>query len=91
MEPDNAAIIDSKGWVLFRRGKLDRAREYLERAWSELPDPEVAAHLGETLWRMGEEQAARDLLEEAWQRFPGDDVLRETIRRLLEDGPQTRS
>ena len=90
-EPDNAAIIDSKGWVLFRRGKLDRAREYLERAWSELPDPEVAAHLGETLWRMGEEQAARDLLEEAWQRFPGDEVLRETIRRLLEDGPQTRS
>lgn len=91
MAPDNAAIVDSKGWVLFRRGKLKQAREYLERAWSELPDPEVAAHLGETLWRMGEEQEARELLEEAWQRFPGDDILRETIRRLLEDGPLTRS
>ncbi len=91
MEPDNAAIIDSKGWVLFRRGKLKQAREYLERAWSELPDPEVAAHLGETLWRMGEEAEARELLEEAWQRFPGDDILRDTIRRLLEEGPQTRS
>lgn len=91
MEPDNAAIIDSKGWVLFRRGKLKQAREYLEQAWSELPDPEVAAHLAETLWRMGEEAEARELLEEAWQRFPGDDTLRDTIRRLLEEGPQTRS
>lgn len=91
LAPDNAAIIDSKGWVLFRRGKLKQAREYLERAWEDLPDPEVAAHLGEVLWRMGEEQEARDLLEEAWQRFPGDSILRDTIRRLLDDGPLTRS
>lgn len=91
LEPDNAAIIDSKGWVLFKRGKLQEAREYLQRAWDEFRDPEVAAHLGETLWRLGEEEAARELLEEAWQRYPDDETLRDTVRRLIQDGPATRS
>lgn len=91
IDPDNPAIIDSKGWVLFKRGKLQEARELLERAWEEFRDPEVAAHLGETLWRLGEQEAARELLEEAWQRYPEDKVLRDTVRRLIEDGPATRS
>ncbi|MEL6870655.1 MAG: tetratricopeptide repeat protein [Pseudomonadota bacterium] len=91
LEPDNPAIIDSKGWVLFKRGKLKQAREYLEQAWEEFQDPEVAAHLGEVMWRMGEEDAARKLLQEAWQRSPGDDTLRDTIERLMENGPATRS
>ena len=90
-EPDNAAIIDSKGWVLFRRGRFEEALEYLEQAWEKFPDPEVAAHLGETLWRLGREDQSRELLQQAWQRFPNNDHLRETIQRLLEDGPTTRS
>ncbi|MFK8051511.1 MAG: tetratricopeptide repeat protein [Woeseiaceae bacterium] len=90
-EPDNAAIIDSKGWVLFRRGRFTEALEYLERAWDEFPDPEVAAHLGETLWRLGREDESRQLLQDAWQRFPNNDDLRDTIERLLDDGPTTRS
>jgi tetratricopeptide (TPR) repeat protein len=91
MEPDNPAIIDSKGWVLFKRGKLAEAREYLERAWELFRDPEVGAHLGETLWRLGDEEAARAVLEEAWRRFPDDEVLRDTLERLIESGPVTRS
>ncbi|MEO0576668.1 MAG: tetratricopeptide repeat protein [Pseudomonadota bacterium] len=90
-DPENAAIIDSKGWVLYKRGKLKQAREYLEKAWEQYQDAEVAAHLGEVMWRMGEEDEARKLLEEAYRRAPDDDVLRETIRRLMEDGPATRS
>jgi ABC-type antimicrobial peptide transport system permease subunit len=30
---DNAAIIDSYGWVLYRLGDLDGAMDYLQRAW----------------------------------------------------------
>ncbi|MEM9172670.1 MAG: tetratricopeptide repeat protein, partial [Pseudomonadota bacterium] len=90
-EPDNAAIIDSKGWVLFRRGKFAEARDYLQRAYDEFQDAEVAAHLGEVMWRMGDEDEARELLQEAWQRQPNDKVLRDTIRRLMEGGPTTRS
>ena len=91
LEPDNAAIIDSKGWVLFRRGKYKDAREYLERAYEQFPDAEVAAHLGEVMWKMGDEEAARELLQEAYRRDPADPTLRETIRRLMDEGPATRS
>jgi tetratricopeptide (TPR) repeat protein len=49
-ESDNAAYVDSLGWVLFRRGKLDEAREWLEKA-AALPDgaddPSVWDHLGD--------------------------------------------
>lgn len=91
MDPENPAIIDSKGWVLFRRGKLKEAREYLERAYEDFPDAEVAAHLGEVMWRMGDQDAARELLEEAYRRSPQDQVLRDTISRLMDEAPATRS
>jgi len=30
--PDSAAMLDTKGWVLYKLGRLDEAREYLEHA-----------------------------------------------------------
>jgi tetratricopeptide (TPR) repeat protein len=54
---DNAAYVDSLGWVLFRRGKLTEARKELEKA-SKLPtgddDPVVWDHLGDVCFRMKE-------------------------------------
>jgi pentatricopeptide repeat protein len=54
---DNAAYVDSLGWVLFRRGKLDEARQQLEKA-TELPegaeDPVVWDHLGDVYYRLKE-------------------------------------
>ncbi|MEL6214885.1 MAG: tetratricopeptide repeat protein, partial [Pseudomonadota bacterium] len=68
-----------------------QSREYLEKAYEQVPDAEVAAHLGEVMWRMGDEEEARELLEEAYRRDPQDETLRETVRRLMESGPATRS
>ena len=54
-DEENAAYIDSLGWVLFRRGKLDEARRELERA-AKLPDgeddPVVWDHLGDVCFRL---------------------------------------
>ena len=81
--PDDPAIIDSLGWVHFRLGNLELAREHLQRAYDMHPDGEIAAHLGEVLWAMGEYEAARRVWEEA-QGFDGDNpVLRSTLERLL--------
>jgi tetratricopeptide (TPR) repeat protein len=82
LDPDNAAIIDSMGWVLYRLGQDEEALPWLERAWSLQRDPEVAAHLGEVLWSMGRQDAARDIWTEAIVEFPGSDVLLETMGRL---------
>lgn len=81
--PDNAAIIDSMGWVLFRLGDLDGALEYLLHAWSLLRDPEVAAHIVEVRLARGEEGEALEMLQEALERWPGDRHLEPWRERLM--------
>lgn len=82
LQPDNAAIIDSMGWVLYRLGRMDEAAGYLRRAFEAQPDPEIAAHLGEVLWAGGEQTKAR----EVWARGLGLDakhrVLQATVQRF---------
>ncbi len=90
-EPDNAAIVDSMGWVLFRQGKPAEALPWLERAWEMIRDPEVAAHLGETLWALERRAEAREILQEAYDEYPGSEPLRDTLERLMEDSDRTES
>ncbi len=62
---DNAAYVDSLGWVLFRKGKLNEAREWLEKAIA-LPDgaddPSVWDHLGDVYAKAN----LIDKAKEAW-------------------------
>ncbi|HHO69226.1 MAG TPA: tetratricopeptide repeat protein [Gammaproteobacteria bacterium] len=81
--PDDPAVIDSMGWVQFKLGNLDKAREYLQRAWDMTGDPEIAAHLGEVLWTQGYHQQARKLWDEARKKKPGNKILEDTVRRLV--------
>ncbi len=61
-QPDNGAIIDSKGWAAFRRGRFEEAVTLLEKARAAEPaDPTVADHLGDALWRVGRRIEARHL------------------------------
>lgn len=80
--PDDVAVIDSMGWVMYRLGRLPEARDYLTRAYTMTPDAEIAAHLGEVLWAMGDRDAALALWKKARTEHPGNRVLEDTVRRL---------
>jgi predicted Zn-dependent protease len=86
LDPNNPAILDSMGWVLFLEGQLEPALEYLSRAWAAFPDPEVAAHYGEALWMNGAEEQARIIWQEGLEQDSNHEVLRETIDRLTNGG-----
>ncbi|MEM9601972.1 MAG: tetratricopeptide repeat protein [Pseudomonadota bacterium] len=86
LEPDDAAIIDSLGWLYFRQGDLEGARTQLERAYSLLADAEIAAHLIEVYWRLGEADSARSLLREALDADPDAGVLQSLLERVPELG-----
>lgn len=86
LDPNNPAILDSMGWVLFLEGQLEPALEYLSRAWAAFPDPEVAAHYGEALWMNGAEEQARIIWQEGLEQDSNHEVLRETIDRLANGG-----
>jgi tetratricopeptide (TPR) repeat protein len=63
-EPDNPAILDSMGWLDYRRGQSREALPLLERAFRLAQDGDIGAHWGEVLWSLGDKAKAR----EAWSR-----------------------
>ncbi|HEY0879724.1 MAG TPA: tetratricopeptide repeat protein [Zeimonas sp.] len=85
LAPDDGQILDSMGWVLFRRGRTDEAIEYLEKAWRQLPEAEIGAHLGEALWRAGRLAEAHGIWNQAAANDPENRVLKETVARLRAD------
>lgn len=82
LAPNDPFIIDSMGWVLFRKGDAAGALPQLQRAFSIRPDPEIAAHLGEVLWVLGRREEAKRIWDEAVKAHPGNEALVEVIRRL---------
>lgn len=83
-EPDNPAIIDSMGWVLFHLGELESALDYLERAFALFPDPEVAAHIVDTHWALGNREQAMQLLNESLEDHADSEHLLEVEQRLAQ-------
>jgi tetratricopeptide (TPR) repeat protein len=82
LSPDDAYIIDSMGWVLYRMGDLQGAADQLRRAYEGRPDAEIGAHLGEVLWAMGDRAEAERVWQEALKRHPDNEVLQSTVKRL---------
>ena len=80
--PNDAAIIDSLGWLRFRQGRPDEALPYLQQAWEMFPDQEVAAHLGEVLWVLGQQAEARKLWKKALKAQPDSRAIPEVVLRL---------
>jgi len=82
IKPEEPAIIDSLGWVEYRRGNLVSAEAILQRAYKAFPDQEIAAHLGEVLWQLGQRDQARATLKQALEKDPDSMILKETLQRL---------
>jgi tetratricopeptide (TPR) repeat protein len=82
LAPDDAAIIDSMGWVAFRQGRLKDAEDHLRRAYGKFKDGEIAAHLGEVLWVQGRKDDARAVWQAQLKAQPDSDILLRTMRRL---------
>jgi len=81
LRPDEPAILDSMGWVLYRLGKAEQAEPYLRRALEMTFDAEIAAHLGEVLWAMGRRDDARSVWEKAMDEDPKHEYLLRVIGR----------
>ena len=86
-QPQNGAIVDSLGWVLFQMGQYEDAVIHLENAAAlEAVDPVVNDHLGDAYWAVGREIEAQF----QWNRALSfsDETSEESgrIRRKLEVG-----
>ncbi len=84
LQPDDASIIDSMGWISYRLGRLTEAESYLREAWQIMQNAEVAAHLGEVLWVRGQKDEARSTWQLGFQMESDNEVLLDTMQRYGE-------
>ena len=84
--PSDGYIVDSLGWIKYRRGRFDEAVTHLERAAELRPtDPVINDHLGDAYWHAGRQNEARFQWRRA-QLFDPDPELRERLQTKLRDG-----
>jgi tetratricopeptide (TPR) repeat protein len=82
LAPDDPFIQDSMGWVLYRMGRNKEGLDYLQRAFKQRPDPEIAAHLGEVLWALDQRDAAKKIWGESLKAHPNNELLQGTVKRF---------
>ena len=82
LSPDDPFILDSMGWVQFRMGNIDDAVTFLDRAYKQRPDPEIAAHLGEVLWTKGQKADAEKVWRESLAEHPDNEMLQDAMKRF---------
>jgi tetratricopeptide (TPR) repeat protein len=84
LAPDDGYVLDSWGWLLAQRGRLDEALVTLERADQIAPEePEILLHLGEVHLRKGDMARAQEIWARALALDPDD-----LVRRRLEERAQ---
>ena len=81
IEPEQAHILDSMGWVAYKLNDFATAIEYLQKAYDASPEAEIAAHLAEVLWESGETEKAIGLLKESFSKDDKNPVLNKVIER----------
>ena len=74
-EPNNAAILDTYGWISVEQGKLDDGLKLLKSASAKAPkNPEIRLHLAQAFAKKGDSQQAQVEAKNALSFNPTPDI-----------------
>jgi tetratricopeptide (TPR) repeat protein len=83
LQPNDAGIADTLGWILYKKGDYQQALTLLQESARKLPhDPEVQFHLGMANYMMGHKESAREAFVRA-AAAPNDFTGKEECQRRL--------
>ncbi len=85
IKPDDPAIMDSMGWVLYKLDRPKEARPYLQKAFKAFPDPEVGGHLIAVLVALKEITKAKLLYKDLIAKNPDSEHLIDAAKLLNGD------
>lgn len=85
LQPDEAVILDSYGWLQYKLGRHEQALDYLQRAYAKQQENEIAAHIAEVLWVLGKKEQALKIFDAAINKAPDDEYLLDFKRRILDN------
>jgi tetratricopeptide (TPR) repeat protein len=85
-QPDDGYIIDSLGWVYYKKGLFDRAVSELEKAVSLVPeDPTILEHMGDAYLKIDAKEKALEFYRRSLNTKEKDkESIEEKIRALTE-------
>ena len=90
LQPGDAAIADTLGWILYKRGDYKQALALLQESAQNLPNnPEIQFHLGMANYMMGRTEEAQTAFRQAASTagdFPGREEAKHQLSRLEQDG-----
>ncbi len=68
-QPNDPAIMDSVGWAYLKEGDLEKANQYLVKAYNQMKQPDVIAHYIELLIAQGKIKEAEELFKRLMQVY----------------------
>ena len=90
LKKDDAYIIDSLGWALFKLKRYKEAEKYLQLAVKKMPgDPTVNDHYGDVLWMNSKNMQARYYWKYVLNLKKTEQKLKETIKLKMLSGPKS--
>jgi tetratricopeptide (TPR) repeat protein len=86
IEPNNAAYLDSMGWIFYKQNKLPEAESYIRKAIGrDSHDPTMLSHLGDVLAKSGRGELAAVEWEKSlaeWRRAVPAEFEEEKVMEL---------
>jgi len=70
-EPNNPTYLDTYAWILFRLGRYDEAKVYIDRTMANDPDSSAVMleHAGDIYYKAGEKEQAVKLWQQALDNY----------------------
>ena len=82
--PGNGAFLDTVGWIFYKRGQFQIAKQHVQQAAELIPnDPTIIEHLGDIAQKQNRQKAAVKFWTDAYEKNPDNPALRE---KLIEAG-----
>ncbi len=84
IKPDNGYILDSLGWVYFKKNQYTKALNQLKRALELLPDdPNIIEHMGDVYLKIGQSKKAAEFYRKAAKIDPKNTALKKKLDNLM--------
>jgi len=82
LDPNNGSNQDTYGWVLYKLGKYEEARVWIEKAMGNGEDASavVIEHYGDVLWQLGDKKEAVKYWEKAQKAGEGSEFLDKKVQ-----------
>jgi tetratricopeptide (TPR) repeat protein len=79
-EPNNAAYLDTVGWIYFKKGEYEKAREYIQSSIDTGDaSAEVYEHMGDIYEKLGQLSDARNWWQKAFEADPDRTYLQKRL------------